>query len=84
MPKRRPRKGGSRSGRGPTGRIAAEEEVEIRTRLPEPAYELVHEARAADARLAFDQDPAAEEPSLWRGLNLLGFALMEVRAQLQE
>lgn len=31
--------------------------------------------------LAHD-DPAAENPELWRGLNLLGFALMEVRARL--
>ncbi|GAA4606681.1 ribA/ribD-fused uncharacterized protein [Actinoplanes octamycinicus] len=28
-------------------------------------------------------DPRAEDPSRWRGLNLLGFALMEVRAQLR-
>lgn len=27
-------------------------------------------------------DPRAENPELWRGLNLLGFALMEVRARL--
>jgi ribA/ribD-fused uncharacterized protein len=31
--------------------------------------------------LAHD-DPKAENPELWRGLNLLGFALMEVRARL--
>jgi ribA/ribD-fused uncharacterized protein len=29
-----------------------------------------------------EDDPAAENPELWRGLNLLGFALMEVRARL--
>ena len=29
-------------------------------------------------------DPAAENPELWRGLNLLGFALMEARARLRE
>lgn len=28
-------------------------------------------------------DPAADDPSRWRGLNLLGFALMEVRARLR-
>ena len=28
-------------------------------------------------------DPAAAQPHLWRGENLLGFALMSVRAQLQ-
>ncbi|WIM92748.1 NADAR family protein [Actinoplanes oblitus] len=28
-------------------------------------------------------DPRAEDPSRWRGLNLLGFALMEVRARLR-
>lgn len=28
-------------------------------------------------------DPAAENPRLWKGLNLLGFALMEVRERLQ-
>ncbi|MEZ4537427.1 MAG: NADAR domain-containing protein [Cyanobacteriota/Melainabacteria group bacterium] len=27
-------------------------------------------------------DPDIESPSLWRGLNLLGYALMEVRARL--
>ncbi len=26
------------------------------------------------------EDPAAEDPNQWRGLNLLGFALMQVRA----
>ncbi|MYM27643.1 DUF1768 domain-containing protein [Duganella sp. CY15W] len=31
--------------------------------------------------LAFD-DPRAENPLEWQGLNLLGFALMEVRARL--
>jgi ribA/ribD-fused uncharacterized protein len=29
-------------------------------------------------------DPAARDPLRWRGLNLLGFALMEARARLQE
>ncbi|GAA3385900.1 NADAR family protein [Cryptosporangium minutisporangium] len=29
-----------------------------------------------------DDDPRAAVPSRWRGLNLLGFALMEVRAEL--
>jgi ribA/ribD-fused uncharacterized protein len=29
-------------------------------------------------------DPGAENPELWRGLNLLGFALMEARARLRE
>jgi len=33
--------------------------------------------------LAHD-DPTAQDPNLWKGLNLLGFALMEVREQLQE
>lgn len=28
-------------------------------------------------------DPQAQQPSTWRGLNLLGFALMQVREQLQ-
>ncbi|WP_392676351.1 NADAR family protein [Streptomyces sp. LN785] len=28
-------------------------------------------------------DPRAEDPALWRGLNLLGFALMEARARLR-
>jgi len=27
-------------------------------------------------------NPAAEKPSLWRGRNLLGFALMQARAEL--
>ena len=27
-------------------------------------------------------DPRARDPSIWLGLNLLGFALMKVRAQL--
>ncbi|MCB1812078.1 MAG: NADAR family protein, partial [Candidatus Competibacteraceae bacterium] len=27
-------------------------------------------------------DPRAENPNLWKGLNLLGFALMEVRGRL--
>jgi ribA/ribD-fused uncharacterized protein len=27
-------------------------------------------------------DPRAEHPDQWRGLNLLGFALMEVRLRL--
>lgn len=30
------------------------------------------------------EDPAAEDPNLWPGLNLLGFALMEVRDRLLE
>lgn len=29
-------------------------------------------------------DPRAAKPSLWRGMNLLGFALMEVRERLNE
>ncbi|WP_395749250.1 NADAR family protein [Prosthecobacter sp.] len=29
-------------------------------------------------------DPNAENPAQWKGLNLLGFALMEVRKQLRE
>lgn len=29
-------------------------------------------------------DPQVQNPEAWRGLNLLGFALMEVRARLQE
>lgn len=29
-------------------------------------------------------DPAAGEPGRWRGLNLLGFALMQVREALRE
>jgi len=29
-------------------------------------------------------DPHVENPENWKGLNLLGFALMQVRAQLQE
>jgi predicted NAD-dependent protein-ADP-ribosyltransferase YbiA (DUF1768 family) len=29
-----------------------------------------------------ENDAAAENPELWRGLNLLGFALMEARARL--
>ena len=29
-------------------------------------------------------DPNAENPEKWKGLNLLGFALMEVRTQLKE
>ena len=29
-------------------------------------------------------DPAAENPNLWKGLNLLGFALMTVRQRLNE
>ena len=29
-------------------------------------------------------DPAAENPNLWNGLNLLGFALMKVRKQLRD
>jgi ribA/ribD-fused uncharacterized protein len=29
-----------------------------------------------------DDDPRAHRPASWRGLNLLGFALMDVRAQL--
>ncbi|WP_035603590.1 NADAR family protein [Haloferula sp. BvORR071] len=29
-------------------------------------------------------NPCAEKPAKWRGLNLLGFALMEVRRQLRE
>lgn len=29
-------------------------------------------------------DPAADDPAAWRGLNLLGFALMEARARLRE
>ena len=28
-------------------------------------------------------DPASKDPSLWKGQNLLGFALMEVREQLR-
>ena len=28
-------------------------------------------------------DPRAEDPTRWRGLNLLGFALMEVRERLR-
>lgn len=31
-----------------------------------------------------ENDPAAENPELWRGLNLLGFALMEARARLRQ
>lgn len=30
-----------------------------------------------------ESNPAARDPSLWRGQNLLGFALMEVRASLK-
>ncbi|GLW35018.1 NADAR family protein [Actinoplanes regularis] len=30
------------------------------------------------------EDPRAENPARWRGLNLLGFALMEVRARLAD
>ncbi len=29
-------------------------------------------------------DDKAEKPQLWKGLNLLGFALMEVRQQLNK
>ncbi len=29
-------------------------------------------------------DPAARDPATWQGLNLLGFALMEVRARLRD
>ena len=29
-------------------------------------------------------NPAAEDPDTWKGLNLLGFALMEVREQLNK
>ena len=29
-------------------------------------------------------DPNAEKPQFWKGLNLLGFALMEVREELRE
>lgn len=31
-----------------------------------------------------EDDPRAENPELWRGLNLLGFALMEVRDRLHQ
>jgi len=31
-----------------------------------------------------EDDPRAESPNFWKGLNLLGFALMEVRHQLKE
>ncbi len=31
-----------------------------------------------------EDDPKAENPILWKGLNLLGFALMKVRNQLKE
>lgn len=30
-----------------------------------------------------EKDPAAHDPALWKGMNLLGFALMEVRSRLQ-
>jgi len=30
-----------------------------------------------------EDDPKAENPNLWRGMNLLGFALMAVRRQLR-
>jgi ribA/ribD-fused uncharacterized protein len=31
-----------------------------------------------------EDDAAAQNPNLWKGLNLLGFALMDVREQLRE
>jgi len=31
-----------------------------------------------------EDDPAAGNPSLWKGENLLGFALMDARAKLRE
>lgn len=31
-----------------------------------------------------ENDPESENPNLWRGLNLLGFALMQVRLKLME
>jgi ribA/ribD-fused uncharacterized protein len=31
-----------------------------------------------------EADPRAADPRSWRGLNLLGFALMEARAQLRD
>ena len=53
--------------------------------LRQPGSQVLVEASPVDAvwgiGLAAD-DPDALSPARWRGLNLLGFALMEVRSQL--
>ena len=44
--------------------------------------ELFSDGRVATRILAAAEDPDARRPSRWRGRNLLGFALMHVRAEL--
>lgn len=58
----------------------------VRTFLLQTGDRVLVEASPVDSiwgiGLAAD-DPAAENPYAWKGLNLLGFALMEVREQLR-
>ena len=62
-----------------------EQNAALRTFLIETGEQILVEASPTDAvwgiGLAAD-DPRAQDPRAWQGLNLLGFALMRVRAAL--
>ena len=70
------------------GNIAKfQQDDDLKTYLLNTAQRILVEASPRDQvwgiGLSAD-DPAAEQPGLWQGLNLLGFALMKVRDQLRE
>lgn len=59
---------------------------ELRSYLVGTGYRVLVEASPRDRIWGIGMgknDPAAEQPSTWQGLNLLGFALMRARAELR-
>jgi len=59
---------------------------ELKAFLLNTGVQVLVEASPSDAIWGIGmsgEDPAARDPARWRGQNLLGFALMEVRARLQ-
>jgi len=60
---------------------------ELRNYLLSTGDKVLVEASAVDRTWGIgmkEDDPAAGNPSLWKGENLLGFALMDARAKLRE
>lgn len=59
----------------------------LRSFLEQTKHKVIVEASPRDRIWGIgmgESNPAARDPTLWRGQNLLGFALMEVRDQLRE